>query len=516
MPSFSGLYLTKSGFLDFKTCPASFWVSMHEPEENAPLDEVAEDTIQQGFEVEDLARDLFPGVVEIGALSREAAHEITLEEMAREDKRPLTQATLITDSGCLVKADFIQWDEAQQAWDIYEVKATTEVDAKHITDLAFQRFVFTGAGVPVGRTHLVHLRKKQVKQGDLIATVMLETEDVTDQVDAVLAPSSPFYTEVAQALALVRASPAQGGTRPAGCACWLKSKGNRCEHFALLNPAIPKFSAFDVRVHHKKAEPFYGELHRAGLYSVDDVPEDLMPLAGSKQALITLVQNRATLIDRDKIRAALDGLAYPLYYLDYETAKWALPRYDGTWPYQQIPFQYSLHVQTAPTSDPECELLHYEFLQTDQRFPIPALVETMANLIGPVGSVIVWNKSFEVTRNKEMMGFVTPELAAFLTSVNERVYDLMEIFQKGYYSDYRFQGSYSIKKVLPVLVPDLTYATLPIQNGGEAMTRWPKAIFEPMPQVKREAIFAGLLEYCKLDTYAMVAILHELERLVAQ
>jgi hypothetical protein len=185
--------------------------------------------------------------------------------------------------------------------------------------------------------------------------------------------------------------------------------------------------------------------------------------------------------------------------------------FDGYKPFDQMTFQYSLHVLKDKESD---ELEHYEFIETGQIDPIPNLIKSLKQNIGDTGSIIVWNKSFEATQNKRM-GEIYPEYAEFCENMNNRIFDLMEIFRDQLYADPKFKGSYSIKKVLPVLVPELTYEGMDIGDGATAMVNWNEMVYgDYLSDKEREKIRKDLLKYCELDTLAMVKIFEYLTVLV--
>lgn len=209
------------------------------------------------------------------------------------------------------------------------------------------------------------------------------------------------------------------------------------------------------------------------------------------------------LINKGQITRELQNLEYPLSFLDYETYGAAVPLFDGYEPHKHIVFQYSLHVLDAPDSEPR----HLEYLIIDNEDPSPALLDQLVMHLPDQGSVIVWNKSFEMTKNREMAERY-PEYREFIEDLNARVYDLMEIFSKGLYIHPDFHGSASIKKVLPVIVPDLEqgYSGLQISNGEGAMLAWYEIISGVIPNIDIEQIRQDLLAYCKLDTLAMVKI----------
>jgi hypothetical protein len=213
-------------------------------------------------------------------------------------------------------------------------------------------------------------------------------------------------------------------------------------------------------------------------------------------------------VDKDGIKAFLNTLQYPLYFLDYETASDAIPLYEGTKPYQQVCFQYSVHVLREPGAPTE----HYEYLHTDSSSPVEALSASLRNIIGDTGSVLVWYADFEGGRNREMATML-PEYAHFYQSLNERMVDLMVPFSTGLITNPAFQGSSSIKKVLPVVAPELSYKNLVIQEGETAQRAWmDAALFNIGTEASRQELYQNLLKYCELDTLAMVRIWEWLTR----
>ncbi|MEX0919392.1 MAG: DUF2779 domain-containing protein, partial [Parcubacteria group bacterium] len=205
----------------------------------------------------------------------------------------------------------------------------------------------------------------------------------------------------------------------------------------------------------------------------------------------------------------LTKLIFPLYFLDYETFPAAIPRFDGFSPYNQIPFQYSLHVLDSPESEPK----HFDFLYTEDSDPSQAFVDSLMSHIGEKGSVIVWHKNFECGRNRELAQRI-PDSKNFFDNIERRIFDLEIIFKKQHYVHKDFKGSSSIKKVLPVLAPTLRYDGLNIREGGTAADSWNKIISISLSEGEKEQIVQDLREYCKLDTFAMYAIWRELHKLL--
>jgi hypothetical protein len=209
----------------------------------------------------------------------------------------------------------------------------------------------------------------------------------------------------------------------------------------------------------------------------------------------------APTIDKAQIKSFIDNLKYPLYFLDYETLMSLIPYFDGQRPYQQVPFQYSLHIIESP----DTEEVWKDYLHRDNTDPIRPLTEQLLIDIGTSGTVLVWYESFEKKRNSEL-GEMLPEYAAALEAINDRVVDLILPFKNKWYDDPRCEGSASIKAVLPVLCPELSYKELGIQEGGSAQRLWMEAVLDSKRFDQKDQILSDLVEYCKLDTFAMVEI----------
>jgi len=208
--------------------------------------------------------------------------------------------------------------------------------------------------------------------------------------------------------------------------------------------------------------------------------------------------------DQDALDEFLGELGYPLYFMDFETIRPAVPMYDESRSYQQIPFQYSLHVQH--TNDGPVD--HFEFLGTPPNDPRPVFILSLLSRIGDHGSIIVWNKAFEIGRLREIMRDF-PKYADRIEPLSERVADLMVPFRKKYLYTPDMQGSWSLKAVLPALIPDLSYDDLDIQEGGTASMTYESLSCDEDPESIRLKC-ENLLEYCKLDTLSMVRLLEVL------
>jgi hypothetical protein len=293
---------------------------------------------------------------------------------------------------------------------------------------------------------------------------------------------------------------------PRVCDCIYKSRANHCPAFAYCHPDVPEYSVHDIcRIGASKKK--LREIIDNDWRSITDIPLEF-ELSKTQESHVHATITGDITIKTEKIRAELGKIEYPIYFLDYETYPSAVPIFDGCYPFQQVPFQYSLHI----LREPDGKLEHSEFLQKTDTNPMRALAEQLRTDTGDIGSVIVWNKKFEMKCNDDLAEAV-PHLADFFASVNQRVYDLMEIFSQQLYIHKDFKGSSSIKAVLPVIVPELSYDDLNIQNGGMACNGWKQMVFEIQDQTEKDKRAQDLLDYCELDTLAMVRIWEEISKI---
>lgn len=497
MQAWLNTYLSKSDFLKYEICPSYLWLWKHK-KDVVPVDE-EEDIkrrLEQGNEVELIARELYAnGVLVDGPLAEMPG--IT-EGLVAKKTPVIFQAAVMTKEGLLAIADVIEFDAETQAWNLYEVKSTNSVKPEHIIDVAFQQAAFEAAGYKIGSLGVIHLNKEYLRQRKVIAEDFFITEDISEQVGELL---PTIKDQIADALRKI-AEPDE----PKGCSCRLKTKSGHCPTFHYLNPDIPEYSIFNIsRIGQKNLSLLVDDYR----YHVHEVGDDIK-LSINQRNQVDVAKAQQPMIDHAQIKSALDDLVYPLYFLDYETVSTAIPLYNGCTPFQQIPFQYSLHILREPSG----ELEHYEYLgRNGKQSPVPGLLASLKSQIGKSGSVIVWYEVFEKGRNSEM-AHEYPEYAEFLNDVNDRVYDLMEVFSKQHFVHPGFNGSTSIKAVLPILAPNHSYKEMDIQNGQNASVRWFDAVTGTVSAEEAEAIFEALLKYCCLDTLAMVEIYRYLVGLV--
>ena len=495
------MQITKSDFLNYQKCPEGFWFRKHSPEVlvRKELSDFEQQIIDQGIEVEQWSRNLFPdGELVLG--HGEKAVELTRGKIIA-GVQAIFQASFAAD-GLYAMCDMISWNADLEAWDIYEVKGTTSQQKKkkeHYWDIAFQREVLERSGEKVGKLYLVELDKDFVKDGNISAEDLLKLTDITEEIDTM---RIEIQTEIGGAKNRLA-----NKAEPTSCDCRYKAPAHQCLAFRHLYPHVPAYSVYNISRIGSSLRKL-ADFVDAEILAIEDIPaENELSAIQSNQVH---VHNMDTEIFKaEEIRYELAKIEYPIYFLDYETLPTAIPLYEGCYPYQQVAFQYSLHIKDTP----EAELRHTEYLHLGKTSPIPDLAARLCADIGDEGSVIVWNKKFEGKCNKDM-GNQLPHLADFFTDINNRMYDLMDIFHKQMYVRKEFQGSVSIKYVLPALVPTCTYDDLKIQDGGAASSTYRRMIWDSIPDEEQGDIADDLLAYCKLDTLAMVEILKHVEERV--
>ncbi len=476
--------LTKSDFMHYIKCPAYLWLSKHMPDllpEDTPE---LERIFAMGREVDGLSKKLFLDGVEIKGYNQEG-WENTKKAMARDGK-VLFQPTVVADL-LTCRADILTKSKKGDSWDINEVKMATTVKKEYIYDVGFQRICFENAGIKIGRTNLVHINRDYVRHGEIEIEKLFISEDITDEVIEKL---SEIKKEIEKALKIVKIKNRLDLQLIEGC-----SNPKRCEYLECYCKGVPEMYSVVDKISPKH---LLALLNRKILDSKNIQP-DILESVGYKP------KENFTRIDAIAIKKELEKLKYPLYFLDYETYGAAIPPFDGTRPYQQIPFQYSLIMKDSPTAP----VRHAEFLLRRFENPVPELLARLKRDIGPEGSVIVWFASFEVGRNKEMAE-MKPAFADFLKSVNGRVFDLMSIFKfkNQMYVKSEFKELASLKIILPILCPELSYDALVIREGREASASWPVLTDDKTSAKEKFQIEKDMLAYCKRDTEAMAGILN--------
>jgi hypothetical protein len=483
--------LSKSDYLIFRDCKKNAWLKIHRRDiyNQGELSEFDKAIIETGNEVDEYARQLFPGGVLIQGRNQ-AAQELTRNLIA--NKTPvLFQPSFLHDE-FFAALDILEYDPVSKGYLIYEVKSSSGVkEDTHLSDLAFQCVLLEKIGVPVRKAHIIHLNSHYVRSGELNVRQLFTIKDVTDKIWKLKA-----HTDAEMQLAHDYLSRT---IEPVGnCDCMTKGRSSHCTTFAYSNPDVPAYGIHDIaRIGTSKAK--LSDWTDSGIFRLEDLPTDAALSEIQQKQVDAYVLDRP-LIDKPGILSELCRIDSPIYFLDYETCPAAIPRFDGFSPYQQIPFQYSLHILEADGA-----VHHEEFLSTTPGDPSAALCASLKSHIGDRGSVVVWNKKFEKGINTQLAERIPAE-KAFLDSINSRMYDLMDVFSKQHYVHKGFKGGTSIKDVLPVVAPELSYKDLVIQEGGTASQAWDKITSDQITPQEREATANHLKLYCERDTYAMYVV----------
>ena len=368
-------------------------------------------------------------------------------------------------------------------------------------DLAFQVFLARKVGHKVTGAYLVRLNKQYVRAGNIELKKLFVVEDVIPYIEEIL----PIIEEEIKIMTTILSSEKEPSSP---CCCIYKGRSKHCTTFSEHNKAVPKYSVHDLTAIGKSKRRLQ-ELIDSGVYDILNIPDDFE--FGKKIEKQVKVHKRGKAeIDHQAIHAELETLKFPLYFLDYESFNPAIPRFSGYKPYQQIPFQFSIHRLDSQNAEPICEK---GFLYTGKEDPSQMFLEELQKQIGKIGSIVVWNRTFEESHVNKHLAIRIPESAEFIKDLNSRIFDLMTIFSKQLHIHPDFHGSASIKKVLPVL-SNLSYQELDIGNGSEAMNTWNKLATEDISNEERKKTEEAMLKYCQLDTYAMYAILKHLYEMV--
>ena len=502
--------LSKSRYTQFCQCPKALWLRTYKPDE-ATVDAGVEARFESGNEVGDLAMGLFGPFVEVtakredGGLDLAAMVEKTKEEMERGTDVICEASFTFEKNYCAV--DILR--KTKNGWAIYEVKSSSfpEFDGqeakleKYAPDIAYQKWVLEQCGIKVTDTYLVCLNSDYVRQGELDLQQLFVTIDMKELVEN---EYLKVPARISQALRLLASEEepdldlSEHCMKPYGCAFLDYCKR---QHGVPQNEP----TVFDLyRMNFSKKLEHY----HAGRISFEDVREEA--LSDKQQMQVECTLNKTEHIDVGGIREFLANLSYPLYFLDFETLQQPVPQYDGQRPYQQITFQYSLHIKRSADAPYE----HLEFLApNDGSDPRRSLAEQLCKDIPMNVCTLAYNKGFECGRIKELASLY-PDLAVHLLNIRGHILDLLTPFQSGYYYVPAMHGSFSIKSVLPALFPDepsLNYHNLDerCQNGGNAMTLFPAIQF--MEPEEAKASREALLRYCELDTWAMVKVWEKLK-----
>jgi hypothetical protein len=483
--------LSKSKITAFEQCPKRLWLQKHKPDA-AVTDDGAQARFATGDAVGEIACALCPDGVMIKAEpDLGAALEQTQRLLTDGFDRPIFEATFERD-GVLIRADMMEPD-GNGAWLLAEVKSSTSVKDYHVGDIATQLWVLEGAGIKVSSASLRHINNKfELTEIGQYQGLLTDT-DIAARAKPIAATRGATVTAAREVLSGDEPKLTMGNQCTSPFTCEFQS-------YCSAQEDTPELE-WPVALLPRTGKRLAAEYAAKGIFELKDVPPAELRHKNHEKIRIATCEDRP-FHDAQGVIAETDGWAFPLIHLDFETCNLAIPRWIGTRPYQQIPFQFSAHIQSEDGG-----VEHFEFLDLSGNDPRLGCAKALANLPAS-GAAVAWNASFERSRLRELAEAL-PDYSSKLTSLADRLVDLKVIAEKHYYHrDQR--GSWSIKAVLPTLAPELNYSTLEIKGGGKAVEVYEQAIAASVSSDEREAISDALKEYCRRDTWAMVVLLAKL------
>jgi hypothetical protein len=471
--------LSKSKFLSGLQCHKRLYLEIHAPELATEPDEQTQAILDNGTELGELARRLFPNgvLVDFGRSGLEDALALTRRLVADPTVPAIFEATFKFDN-VLVRVDVLERLSPHE-WRLIEVKASTKVKAVHLEDLAIQTYVLNGCGVCLGGVRLMHLNRAYVFPGGAIDLQQLFVQqDLTEQVTG-RQPAVPARLGEMKHMLMQWAPPdIKPGNQchdPYTCEFWEHCTEQKPERW-IYYLSGPKAT--------------FQKLIEQGIETIDDIPDDF-PLSVVQQRMKENTEWIGPLL-----KASMQSLRYPVHHLDFETFMPAVPRYPGTRPYQALPFQWSNHIEFEDGS-----LRHEEYLCTEPRDPREEFAIALLQSVGRAGSICVYSDYEKLL----LMGLAEafPRLRREIYAVISRLWDLLSVIQRHYYHP-DFKGSFSLKSVLPALVPSLDYGDLEIRDGALASLLYHRMVFGN--ETDKDRLTSALLEYCKRDTLGMLEV----------
>jgi hypothetical protein len=485
--------LSKSTFIRGLQCSKSLYLYKNFIHLRDPLSAEQQSMFSRGNSVGELAQNLFPGGIDSTAEKRSdtIAAVIKTKELIEKGQEVIYEAAFQSD-GVLVILDILV--KREDKWFAYEVKSSTKISNTYLLDASLQFYVITNSGLPLEDISLVTINNSYVKNGPIDPHGLFAIRSVKKEAIA----NQEMITENIRVSKLVAENPQMPEIK-IGEHCFSPYS---CDFMGTCWKNIPKNSVFEISGI-PKAEQF--ALYNAGFKTIQEIPEKNM-LDKNANIHIGSIKTGNVVINSDAITKFLDKAVYPLFFMDFETFMPAVPIYNGTKPYQHIPFQYSLHYK----KNKNLSLEHFDFIGEQGMDPRRSFLESLLFNTKSEGTILV----FDALMERNVLNGLKkdfPEFASEIDSRLERILDLAQPFQERSYYHPAMKNSFSIKNLLPALVPELSYSGLKISSGSIAMIAFEKLQTES-DMFKILEIKEQLLEYCKLDTLAMVKVFEVLEK----
>ena len=482
--------LSKTRFLAGLQCHLHLWYECYNRELKSEVDPIQQAVFDTGHEVGRLATELYSGGVRIEEdhFHHEEAVQSTLQVLKNPEVPAIYEAAFLED-GVSIRVDVLQRVNGNR-WNLIEVKSSTRVKKEHLPDVAVQYYVLQKAGLRINRAGIMHINNQYVYDGrnldlESFLTFSDETEEALSQQGLIPSQLAALNNMLGKS-APPDILPSPRCKNPYLCDFWEHCTAQMPEYWVLKLGGI--------------SEKKLNELRAIGVEDIRDIP-GAFPLSPIQQLRRDCVVNQKKYI-APELGAELTNVEYPIHFLDFETIGPAIPRYSSTRPYQTVPFQWSDHILQKDGT-----LEHREYLSVEDKDPREEFTETLLKALGEKGSIVVYT-----TYEKGVLEGLAEHLSHYsdrLFSVIDRLYDLHVVVKNHYYHP-QFHGSFSLKSVLPAILPEMRYDDLAIQEGQMASLEYLRMIDPATPPDEKEKIKKDLLTYCAHDTMAMVKIRDEL------
>ncbi len=473
--------LSKSRYLSGLQCHERLYLEVHSPDLAGEPDQQLEARLEMGIQIGELARESFRGgvLVDIEGLGIAGAIARTSKLTADTNVSSVFEG-MFAFQNVRVRVDILE-RASESSWRLVEVKSSTQVKDDHLDDVAIQAYVLAGAGIKLERSELMHINNQYVYLGgEFDLRQLFLRQDVTQEVAARL-PDIPSRLAVMREMLSASSPPAIEPDHhcfdPYECPFWGHCTQAKPDRWVFYLPG---------------GKRTFQELTSRGVQTIDEIPADIR-LTGIQQRMKDNVEWIGP-----GLRAELNSVRYPVHHLDFETFMPAIPRYPNTRPYQTIPFQWSNHIVSG-----DGQMRHEECLCAERKDPREEFLGTLLASVGSEGTICVYS-GYEARILKELAD-AFPRFQSEIDQAIERFWDLLSVIRAHYYHP-EFGGSFSIKSVLPAVVPSLGYEDLEIQEGTMASLQYYRLIFEVSDETERTRLRMALLKYCRRDTLAMVEL----------
>lgn len=485
--------ISKSKYLSGLQCHKLLWFYYNAKGQIPAFDAQTQAIFDQGHLVGEQAKKLYPDGIEVAKGVDDFGKILELSKEALSRRRPLFEAAF-KSGNAYARADILN-PVGKNDWEIVEVKSSTDVKDVNLHDLALQRYAYEGVGLSITKCFILHINNEYVRKGEVEPKKLFTKTDVTSEVRDLLKSVPSNLRTMIDVIRQKRHPDVKIGLQcndPYNCPlqelCWKFLP----EHNPLTLYYFNKGKAF--------------ELIHDGHLDIRKLPASVS-LSDKQDIQVRALQSGKVYIDKEGICDFLEQLEYPLYCLDFETFGTAIPLFDDVRPYEQIPFQFSLHIVESEGKKPK----HESFLADGSSDPRPEILQRLRKSLGHKGSIVAYNAPFDKHKLSKACG-IFKEYAKWYQAIEPRFVDLLTPFKSFHYYHPDQCGSASIKAVLPALTGK-SYDGLEISEGGTASLEYLRVTFGDVDEKERQKVRRDLATYCALDTEGMMLIVEELAKL---